>query len=85
MPFCCIYWIERVIPLNNTSKINISEKELEKRLANIDKAEVERKLRQMGMSDVANKLKHTNNEEILRMLRANPDIIKKVNKMMGGK
>lgn len=64
---------------------NITEAELAKNLRNLDKSAVERKLREMGMGDVADKLKHTDNEQIMRMIRANPDVLKKVNKMMGGK
>ena len=71
--------------MNNSNNNNITENELEKRLRNIDKSAVEKKLREMGMGDVADKLKRTDNEEILRMIRSNPDILKKVNKMMGGK
>ena len=74
-----------MIPLNNENNINITENELDKRLRDIDKSAVEKKLREMGMGDVADKLKRTNNEEILRMIRSNPDILKKVNQMMGGK
>ncbi|MBQ8525482.1 MAG: hypothetical protein IJ460_02015 [Clostridia bacterium] len=71
--------------MNNSDKINISENELEKRLRQVDKSAVERKLREMGMGDIADKLRRTDNEEILRMVRSNPDILKKVNQMMGGK
>lgn len=71
--------------MNDSGRINISEKEIEKRLREIDKSAVESKLREMGMGDIADKLSRTNNEEILRMLRANPGVLKKVNQMMGGK
>ena len=64
---------------------NITEAELEKNLRNIDKSAVEKKLREMGVGDVADKLKNTDNEQIMRMIRANPDVLKKVNRMMGGK
>jgi len=62
----------------------ISREELEKQISGIDKSAVEKKLREMGYGDVANKLNKTSNQEILKMLSKNPDILKKVNEMMGG-
>ncbi len=64
--------------------MNISREELEKQIKGIDKNAVEKKLRQMGYGDVANKLNKTSNEEILKMLAKNPDILKRLNQMMGG-
>ncbi len=64
--------------------MNISREELEKQIRGIDKSAVEKKLRQMGYGDVANKLNKTSNEEILKMLAKNPDILKRLNQMMGG-
>ena len=69
--------------MNNSNNININE--LEKQIQNLDKSAVERKLREMGMGDIADKLRRTDNDELMRMLRANPDVIKRVNRMMGGK
>ncbi len=64
--------------------MNISREELERQIKGIDKNAVEKKLRQMGYGDVANKLNKTSNEEILKMLAKNPDILKRLNQMMGG-
>ena len=64
--------------------MNISREELEKQIRGIDKSAVEKKLREMGYGDVANKLNKTSNEEILKMLAKNPDILKRLNQMMGG-
>ena len=63
----------------------ISKEELEKQIKGIDKNAVENKLREMGYGDIADRLNRTSNEEILKMLSKNPDIIKKLNQMMGGK
>ena len=63
----------------------ISREELEKQIKGIDKGAVEKKLREMGYGDIANKLNKTSNEEIMKMISKNPDILKKVNQMMGGK
>ena len=63
----------------------MTEKDMENYIRSTDKSAVERKLREMGMTDVADKLRRTDNEQILRMLKANPDIINKVNQIMGGK
>ena len=57
---------------------------MKRQIAGIDKGAVEKRLRQMGMKDIADKLSRTSNEEIMRMLQSNPDIIKKVNQIMGG-
>ena len=62
----------------------ISREELEKQIKGIDKNAVEKKLRDMGYGDVANKLSKTSNEELIKMISKNPDILKKVNQMMGG-
>ena len=71
---------------NNHGNSNkpLSHQEVERRLAGVDKAAVEKKLRQMGMKDVADKLSKTSNQDIMNMLRNNPDIIKRVNQLMGG-
>ena len=71
---------------NNHGNYNqpLSQQEVERRLAGVDKAAVEKKLRQMGMKDVADKLSKTSNQDIMNMLRNNPDIIKRVNQLMGG-
>lgn len=74
-----------MIQLNNRNKYNMTEKDMENYIRSTDKSAVERKLREMGMTDVADKLRRTDNEQILRMLKANPDIINKVNQIMGGK
>ena len=75
---------ERMITLNNNNNKSVSREELERQMKSIDRSAVEKKLRQMGMKDVADKLSRTSNEEILRMLAANPDIIKRINQIMGG-
>ena len=62
----------------------ISREELEKQIKGIDKNAVEKKLRDMGYGDIANKLGRTSNEELIKMISKNPDILKKVNQMMGG-
>lgn len=71
--------------MKNSGKTNMSQREIEGQIRNVDKAAVESKLREMGMGDIADKLKRTDSEEIIRMLRANPDVLRKVNQMMGGK
>ena len=63
----------------------ISREELEKRMASMDRDEVEKKLRKMGMRDIADRLSRTSNDEIMRMVQNNPDILKKINQLMGGK
>lgn len=88
-----IYCIERVIYVNNggydkdfsTSGKRISREELERQIGSMDKGAVEKKLRDMGMKDVADRLGRTSNEEILRMLSKNPDILRKLNQLMGGR
>ncbi|MBQ7901327.1 MAG: hypothetical protein IJ365_05120 [Clostridia bacterium] len=74
--------------MNNNNFVNtnkkITQQELERQISGIDRNAVEKKLRQMGMSDIADKLSKTSNEEIMRMLRNNPDVLKKLNKLMGG-
>ncbi len=70
--------------MNNNFKKSVTRQELEQQLADIDRNAVEKKLRQMGMRDVADKLSRTSNEEIMRMLQNNPDIIKRINQIMGG-
>ena len=62
----------------------ISREELEKQIKGIDKNAVEKKLRDMGYGDIANKLNKTSDEEIMKMISKNPDILKKVNQIMGG-
>ena len=62
----------------------ISREELEKQIKGIDKNAVEKKLRDMGYGDIANNLGKTSNEELIKMISKNPDILKKVNQMMGG-
>ena len=71
--------------MKNSGKTNMSQREIEGQIRNVDKAAVESKLREMGMGDIADKLNHTDSEEIIRMLRANPEVLIKVNQMMGGK
>ena len=70
--------------MNNNFKKSVTRQELEQQLADIDRSAVEKKLRQMGMRDIADKLSRTSNEEIMRMLQNNPDIIKRINQIMGG-
>ena len=70
--------------MNNNFKKTVTRQELEQQLADIDRNAVEKKLRQMGMRDIADKLSRTSNEEILRLLHNNPDIIKRINQIMGG-
>lgn len=74
--------------MNNNDFVNtnkkISQQELERQISGIDRNAVEKKLRQMGMADIADKLSKTSNEEILRMLRNNPDVLRRLNKLMGG-
>lgn len=70
--------------MNNNFKKSVTRQELEQQLADIDRNAVEKKLRQMGMRDIADKLSRTSNEEIMRMLQNNPDIIKRINQIMGG-
>lgn len=69
---------------NNYNKKPLTDDELNRQIAGMDKNAVERRLRQMGMKDIADKLSCTSNEEIMKMLRNNPDIIKRVNQIMGG-
>ena len=69
---------------NNYNKKPLTDDELKRQIAGMDKIAVERRLRQMGMKDIADKLSRTSNEEIMKMLRNNPDIIKRVNQIMGG-
>ena len=69
---------------NNYNKKPLTDDELNRQIAGMDKNAVERRLRQMGMKDIADKLSRTSNEEIMKMLRNNPDIIKRVNQIMGG-
>ena len=69
---------------NNYNKKPLTDDELNRQIAGMDKNAVERRLRQMGMKDIADKLSRTSNEEIMKMLRNNPDIIKRVNPIMGG-
>ena len=69
---------------NNYNKKPLTDDELNRQIAGMDKIAVERRLRQMGMKDIADKLSRTSNEEIMKMLRNNPDIIKRVNQIMGG-
>lgn len=69
---------------NNFNKSPLTEEELKRQIAGIDKNAVEKRLRQMGMKDIADKLSRTSNEEIMKMLQNNPDIIKRVNQIMGG-
>ena len=69
---------------NNYNKKPLTDDELNRQIAGMDKNAVERRLRQMGMKDIADKLSRTSNEEIMKMLRNNPDVIKRVNQIMGG-
>ncbi len=69
---------------NNFNKKPLTSEEVKRQISGIDKNAVEKRLRQMGMKDVADKLSRTSNEEIIRMLQNNPDIIKKLNQIMGG-
>ena len=69
---------------NNYNKKSLTDEEVKKQIAHIDKAAVEKRLRQMGMKDIADKLNRTSNEEIIKMLQNNPEVIKKVNQIMGG-
>ena len=69
---------------NNYNKKSLTDEEVKKQIAHIDKTAVEKRLRQMGMKDIADKLRRTSNEEIIKMLQNNPDVIKKVNQIMGG-
>ena len=70
---------------NNSSKGNLSMEDLQKNLGNIDKSQVEKKLRSMGLKDIADKLSRTSNEEILKLVSKNPDILRKINQLMGGR
>ena len=70
---------------NNSSKGNLSMEDLQKNLGNIDKSQVEKKLRSMGLKDIADKLSRTSNEEILELVSKNPDILRKINQLMGGR
>ena len=63
---------------NNYYKKTLTAEELKRQLNGIDRNAVENKLRLMGMKDIADKLSRTSNEEIMKMLQNNPDIIKKV-------
>ena len=69
---------------NNYNKKPLTDDEIKRQIAHIDKTAVEKRLRQMGMKDIADKLRRTSNEEIIKMLQNNPDVIKKVNQIMGG-
>ena len=69
---------------NNYNKKPLTDDEIKRQIAHIDKTAVEKRLRQMGMKDIADKLSRTSNEEIIKMLQNNPDVIKKVNQIMGG-
>lgn len=63
----------------------VSREELERQIGSMDRKAVEKKLRDMGMKDVADRLGRTSNEEILKMLSKNPDILRKLNQLMGGR
>ena len=69
----------------NAPKGKLSMEDLQRNLGNIDKSQVEKKLRSMGLKDIADKLNRTSNEEILDLVSKNPDIIRKINQLMGGK
>lgn len=69
---------------NKFNQKPLTHEELKREIARIDKSAVEKKLRQMGMKDIADKLNRTSNEEIMKLIQNNPDILKKVNQMMGG-
>jgi arsenate reductase-like glutaredoxin family protein len=74
-----------VVTLNNNyNKKPLTDDEIKRQIAHIDKTAVEKRLRQMGMKDIADKLSRTSNEEIIKMLQNNPEVIKKVIQIMGG-
>ena len=42
------------------------------------------KLKELGMKDIASKLNNLSNEEIEKMIKTNPAILKKASEMMKG-
>lgn len=45
---------------------------------------VQSKLKELGMKDIASKLNNLSNEEIEKMIKTNPAILKKASEMMKG-
>jgi hypothetical protein len=50
-----------------------------------DKELVKNKLSELGMHDISKKLSSMSEKEIERMIRSNPDIIKKASEIMKGR
>ncbi len=61
---------------SKVSQMNYDD--LKKQVENIDKNEVMQKLRSMGLGGIADKYANTSDEDIMRLLAKNPDILKKI-------
>lgn len=56
-----------------------SEESLINMINNMNKNDVITKLNSMGLTFISEKIKHTSNEELVKMLKNNPQILNKLN------
>lgn len=61
------------------SKVSqMNYEDLRKQVENIDKNQVMKKLRSMGLGSIADKYANTSDEDIMKLLASNPDILRKI-------
>lgn len=70
------------IERNRKNKGQISEDEVRQKIKTVDKNEVIRKLNSMGLGSAANMLKNMSDEDIIREISKNPQILKKLNSLL---
>lgn len=63
----------------NFNAKNTSEENLINIINNMNKNDVITKLNSMGLTFISEKIKHTSNEELIKMLKSNPQILNKLN------
>ncbi len=65
---------------SKVSKMNYDD--LKRQVQGIDKNQVMNKLRSLGLGSIADKYANTSDDEIMRLLANNPDILKKINQLL---
>lgn len=68
---------------NFKSEINkLSNDDLKRQVKNLDRSEVIRKLRSMGLGSVADRYANTSDDDIVKLISKNPDILRRINQFL---
>jgi len=63
---------------------SVTENDIKEKIKTIDKNEAVRKLQSMGLGSIAKKLETMSDDEIIREITKNPNILKKLNALLKG-